>query len=46
MRKNRFTEAQIIGMIKEQEAGRPTADQAGLRSIETPCCHPGKRRAL
>lgn len=25
MRKSRFTEAQIIGMIKEQEAGRSTA---------------------
>ena len=26
MRKNRFTEAQIIMMIKEQEAGMPTAE--------------------
>lgn len=26
MRKSRFIEAQIIGMIKEQEAGMPTAD--------------------
>ena len=26
MRKSRFTEAQIIGMIKEQDAGMPTAD--------------------
>ena len=25
MRKSRFTEAQIIGMIKEQETGMPTA---------------------
>ena len=26
MRKSRFSEAQIVGMIKEQEAGMPTAD--------------------
>ena len=26
MRKSRFTETQIIGMIKEQEAGMPTAE--------------------
>jgi hypothetical protein len=26
MRKGRFTEAQIIGMIKEQEAGSPTSE--------------------
>jgi len=26
MRKSRFTEAQIIGTIKEQEAGMPTAE--------------------
>ena len=26
MRKSRFTEAQIIGMIKGQEAGMPTAE--------------------
>jgi putative transposase len=26
MRQSRFTEAQIIGMIKEHEAGMPTAE--------------------
>ena len=26
MRKSRFTEAQIIGMMKEQEAGLPTSE--------------------
>jgi putative transposase len=29
MRKSRFTDAQIIVMIKEQEAGLPTAECAG-----------------
>ena len=28
MRKSRFTDAQIIGIIKEQEAGMPTAEVA------------------
>jgi putative transposase len=34
MRRSRFTEAPIIGMIKEQEAGMPTAEvcrRHGLR---------------
>ena len=30
MRKSRFNEAQIIGMIKEQEAGMPTAEVCGV----------------
>ena len=37
MRKSRFTDAQIIGMIKEQEAGLPTADlcrKHGLSSCD------------
>ena len=36
MRKSRFTEAQIIGMIKEQEAGMPTAECAAEAWAE-PC---------
>lgn len=28
MGKSRFTEAQIIGMIKDQEAGVPTAEES------------------
>ncbi len=32
MRKSRFTEAQIIGIIKQQEAGLPTFDLPQARS--------------
>ena len=33
MRKSRFTEAQIIGMIKEQEAGMPMAEVCRKRGL-------------
>ena len=33
MRKSRFTEAQIIGMIKEQEAGMPTAEVCRMQGL-------------
>ena len=33
MRKSCFTEAQIIGMIKEQEAGMPTAEVCRKHSL-------------
>ena len=35
MRQSRFTETQIIGMIKEQEAGIPTAEVCRKRFIDT-----------
>ena len=36
MRKSRFTEAQIIGMSKEQDAGMPTAEVSlNLRKDKT-----------
>ena len=33
MRRSRFTEAQSIGMIKEQEAGLPTAELCRKRGL-------------
>ena len=36
MRKSRFTEAQIIGMIKEQEAGLPTAELCRKHGLSPP----------
>lgn len=35
MRRSRFTEEQIIGMIKEHEAGTPTADVCRKHGIST-----------
>ncbi len=36
MRKGRFTEAQIIGMLKEQEAGMPTAELCRRHCLAPP----------
>ncbi len=35
MRKRRFTEAQIIGMIKEQESGLPTVEICRKHGLST-----------
>jgi putative transposase len=35
MRSSRFSDEQIIGMIKEQEAGMPTADVCRKHGIST-----------
>lgn len=35
MKRSRFTEEQIIGMIKEQEAGLPTAEVCRKRGISS-----------
>jgi len=36
MRKSRFAEAQIIGMIKEQEAGMPTVEVCRRHGLSPP----------
>ena len=36
MGKNRFSEAEIIGMIKEQEAGMPTAEVCRKHGLALP----------
>ena len=41
MRKSRFTEAQIIGMIKEQEAGLPTVDVCRKHRLSTATFYKG-----
>ena len=35
MKQSRFTEAQIIGILKEQESGSPTAEVCRKRGIST-----------
>jgi hypothetical protein len=44
MRRSRFSEEQIIGILREQEAGAATADLCRKHGIST-CpyrlCHPG-----
>ena len=37
MRQSRFTEAQIIGLIKEQEAGMPTAEVCRRHGLSCHC---------
>ena len=39
MRESRFTEAEIIGMIKEQEAGLPTTELCRKHGLSLPALH-------
>lgn len=44
MRKSRFTDAQIIAILKEQEAGRPTAEVCRRRGISQPTFYSWKSK--
>lgn len=39
MKKSRFTETQIIGMIKEQEGGMPTAKECRRHGLKSATFH-------
>lgn len=44
MKKSRFSEEQIIGMIKEQEGGVPTAEVCRNHGISTASCYKYKSK--
>ena len=44
MKRSRFTEAQIIGMLKEQEAGMATADVCRKHGVSTATFYKYKAR--
>ena len=44
MKQSRFTEAQIIGMLKEQESGSPTAEVCRKHGISSATCYKYKAR--
>ena len=44
MKRSRFTEEQIIGMLKEQEAGMPTADVCRKHGVSTATFYKYKAR--
>lgn len=44
MKRTRFTEEQIIGLLKEAEAGAKTADLARRHGVSEATILPGRRR--